>query len=86
MDITTTVALVAGVILGAVGGYAAAVLITRASQQTEAARGDADGARQEAYVAQARTEAAQARSETAQVRAESAQSRTDARGRKENAA
>ena len=77
MDITTTVALVAGVILGAAGGYAVAVLITRAGQQTEAARGDADGARQEAYVAQARTEAAQARSETAQVRAESAQSRTD---------
>ena len=77
MDITTTVALVAGVILGTVGGYAAAVLITRAGRQTEAARGDADGARQEAYVAQARTEAAQARSETAQVRAESAQSRTE---------
>jgi DNA recombination protein RmuC len=77
MDITTTVALVAGVILGAAGGYAVAALITRAGQQTEAARGDADGARQEAYVAQARTEAAQARSETAQVRAESAQSRTD---------
>ena len=77
MDITTTVALVAGVILGAAGGYAVAVLITRAGQQTEAARGDADGARQEAYVAQARTEAAQARSETAQVRAESAQARTD---------
>ena len=77
MDITTTVALVAGVILGAAGGYAVAVLITRAGQQTEAARGDADGARQEAYVAQARTEAAQARSETAQIRAESAQSRTD---------
>jgi DNA recombination protein RmuC len=77
MDITTTVALVAGVILGAAGGYAAAVLITRAGQRTEAARGDADGARQEAYVAQARTEAAQARSETAQIRAESAQSRTD---------
>ncbi len=77
MDITTTVALIAGVILGAAGGYAVAVLISRAGQQTDAAKSDADGARQEAYVAQARTEAAQARAETAQVRAEAAQSRTD---------
>ncbi|MDN5769879.1 MAG: DNA recombination protein RmuC [Microlunatus sp.] len=77
MDITTTVALVVGVILGAVGGYAVAALITRAHHQTDTARTDADGARQEAYLAQVRTEAAQARSETAQVRAEAALARSD---------
>ena len=77
MDITTTVALLAGVILGAAGGFAVAALITRYRQQTETARSDADGARQEAWVAQARTEAAHARSETAQARAEAAQARSD---------
>ncbi len=77
MDITTTVALVAGVILGAAGGYAVALVVNRFRDQADTARSDADGARQEAYVAQARTEAAQARSETAQVRAESAQARSD---------
>jgi len=64
MDITTTVALVTGVILGAAGGFAVALVVSRFRDQAETARSDADGARQEAYVAQARTEAAQARSET----------------------
>jgi len=77
MDVTTTVALLAGVILGAAGGCAVAWLVGHFRQQAEGARSDADGARQEAYLAQARTEAAQARSETSQVRAETAQWRTE---------
>jgi DNA recombination protein RmuC len=77
MDVTTTVALIAGVILGAAGGCAVAWFVGRFRQQAEGARSDADGARQEAYLAQARTEAAQARSETAHVRAEVAQWRTE---------
>jgi DNA recombination protein RmuC len=84
MDITTTVALVAGVILGGSGGYVIALVLTRTRQQADSARTEADGARQEAYVAQSRTEvaqarmeAAQARSETAQVRAEASQARAD---------
>lgn len=77
MDITTTVALIAGVILGGAGGYAVAQLVSRTRQQADAARTDADDARHEAWVAQARSEAAQARSETAHVRAETAQARTD---------
>ncbi|MFT4163692.1 MAG: DNA recombination protein RmuC [Microlunatus sp.] len=77
MDITTTVALLAGLILGLVGGYAIARLLLQTRQQTATARNDADTARQEAYLAQARAEATQARSETAHARAEMAQARTD---------
>lgn len=77
MDITTMVALVAGVILGAAGGGVLALVVLRTRQQAGAARTEADGARQEAYVAQARTEAAQARAETAHLRADAARARTE---------
>ena len=84
MDITTMVALIAGVILGAVGGCGIAYVVSRSRQQTDDARTEAADAKQEAYlaqarteVAQARTEATQARAETAHARAEMAQARTD---------
>ena len=51
MDTITTVALVIGVILGALGGYAIAWQLLRTRQQTDAARGETSAAQHEAYLA-----------------------------------
>ncbi|HET9648376.1 MAG TPA: DNA recombination protein RmuC, partial [Microlunatus sp.] len=77
MDISTTVALLLGVILGIAAGYLSARSVSRSREEASRARTDADGSRQEAFLSQARTEAAQARAETAQVRSEAAQARSD---------
>jgi DNA recombination protein RmuC len=77
MDSSITIALVAGVIIGAIVGFAVALLVARARHDVDDSRRESDSFQQEAYLAQARTEAAQARAETAQIRSEAAQSRSD---------
>lgn len=85
MDGFTLVALLAGLLLGALIGAAAVWQVARARTETSGARDDAQVARTQAELAgaqslasQARTEAAQSRAEAAQARAELSQVRADA--------
>ncbi|HEY5820337.1 MAG TPA: DNA recombination protein RmuC [Propionibacteriaceae bacterium] len=78
MDAMTVIALISGLLLGLVLGGFAALVITRARRDTDAAHHEARLANARSELANAQTLTAQSRAETAQVRGEAAQARTEA--------